>query len=319
VLGAFARALPELMPAAIGDGGPLINLRTSDPFTGRRLMANLDPITGGSGGVASRDGTEASGGHKGFLKNTPVEINEAEVPVKILKYGLACDSGGAGRWRGGTGTTLRFQVMSPNSVVSARNRDRTRFTPWGVQGGQAGKASLFRRNPDSNREYNLGNTDVVSVDPGDVVEITSAGGGGWGSPLEREPERVLRDVECGFVSVDGARNDYGVVIQEGAVDPEASALERVQLAARLHNAADGFGFNTARREFEQMWSRENYAALMQCLYTLPTDWRFFIKHRFFDVSESEAQEAGRAFTAADIQRMFENIVAGYPELRTRTP
>ena len=66
-------------------------------------MANLDPITGGGGAVAHRDGTEASGGHKGFFKNTPVEINEAEVPVKILKYGLAPDSAGAGRWRGGTG------------------------------------------------------------------------------------------------------------------------------------------------------------------------------------------------------------------------
>ena len=119
VLGAFAQALPHIMPAACGDGGPLINVRTTDPRTGRRLMANLDPITGGAGGIAFRDGTEGSGANFAFLKNTPVEINEAEVPVKILKYGLATDSGGAGRWRGGTGTTLEFQVFSPHTTVTA--------------------------------------------------------------------------------------------------------------------------------------------------------------------------------------------------------
>ncbi|ETW93255.1 MAG: hypothetical protein ETSY2_51720, partial [Candidatus Entotheonella gemina] len=110
-LGAFAQVAPEIMPAACGDGGPLINVRTTDNKTGRRLMANLDPITGGGGGTPFRDGTEGSGANFAFLKNTPVEINEAEVPVKILQYGLATDSGGAGRYRGGTGTTLSFQVF----------------------------------------------------------------------------------------------------------------------------------------------------------------------------------------------------------------
>ena len=102
-LGAFAQVAPEIMPAACGDGGPLINVRTTDNKTGRQLMANLDPITGGGGGTPFRDGAEGSGANFAFLKNTPVEINEAEVPVKIRKYGLAPNSGGAGRWRGGLG------------------------------------------------------------------------------------------------------------------------------------------------------------------------------------------------------------------------
>ena len=155
VFGAFSQALPDIVPAACGDGGPLINVRTTDTKTGRRLMANLDPITGGGGAVSFRDGTEGSGANFGFLKNTPVEINEAEVPVKILSYGLAADSGGAGRYRGGTATSLTFQVFSPHTVVTARNRDRSFFTPWGGNGGKAGKPSAFFLNPGSNQRFFL--------------------------------------------------------------------------------------------------------------------------------------------------------------------
>ena len=311
VFGAFAQALPEVIPAACGDGGPLINLRTTDSRTGRKIMANLDPITGGAGGVSFRDGTEGSGGNFGFLKNTPVEINEAEVPVKILKYGLAADSGGAGRWRGGTGTTLEFQVFSPHTVVTARNRDRSHFTPWGANGGRAGKPSSFLLNPGSNRETNLGNTDVVSIEPGDVISITSAGAGGWGSPLEREPERVLADVERGFVSVRAAREEYGVVIVEGAVDEPESAALRAQMRSADGNR--GFGYSPAREAFEQMWTRDNYATLARILARLPVDWRFFVKHKVFEAIAAMPAEQRRG-NGDEVERAFAAVAAEYTEL-----
>ncbi len=311
VLGAFARALPDKMPAASGDGGPLINIRTSDPVTGRRLMASLDPITGGNGGSAWCDGTEGSGGNHGFLKNTPVEINEAEVPVKILHYGLAEDSGGAGRWRGGTATTLTFKVYSPNSTVTARNRDRSLFTPWGMQGGDAGKPSSFIKNPGTNREVNLGNTDVVSLDPGEVVRITCAGAGGWGPAWERDPERVLADVKAGFVSAAGARRDYGVAIAHGRVD--TTETERLRVAMRSDETAPAFGHSKARTQFESRWTEKNYDALTDILSTLPTDWRFFIKHRIFEavegVPDTDLDHEGR-----QVHAVFEQVAAEFPEL-----
>jgi N-methylhydantoinase B len=311
VFGAFARALPEIMPAACGDGGPLINVRTLDTRTGRRLMANLDPITGGGGGLASRDGTEGSGANFGFLKNTPVEINEAEVPVKILRYGLATDSGGAGRHRGGTGTTLEFRVSAPDTVVTARNRDRSRFTPWGAMGGDAGKGSAFLLNPDTPHEVNLGNTDVVTVQPGDVIRITSAGAGGWGSAVEREPERVLADVRQGFVTVAKAAEDYGVVIRDGAVDAAATATLRARLAGNRRR--EGFGVSAAQSEFEARWTKPRYAALARLLATLPVEWRFFIKHRVFErlerLSEAECPAGGAA-----VEGVFREIVSRYPQL-----
>ncbi len=243
-------------------------------------MANLDPITGGGGGTSFRDGTEGSGANFAFLKNTPVEINEAEVPVKILKYGLAPDSGGAGRYRGGTGTTLEFQVSAPDTVVTARNRDRSRFTPWGSCGGEAGKASEFLLNPGTNHEVNLGNTDVVTVQPGDIIRITSAGAGGWGDPFEREAERVLDDVRRGFVSLANAEAEYGVVIKNGAIDAKATAARRALKKGATGN--NGFGFNKAWLDYEAVWTRANYERLTALLAKLPVEWRFFIKHRVFE-------------------------------------
>ena len=306
VFGAFAQALPDVIPAACGDGGPLINVRTTDPVTGRKLMANLDPITGGAGGVSSRDGTEGSGANFGFLKNTPVEINEAEVPVKILNYGLAPDSGGPGKFRGGTGTTLEFQVFSPDTVVTARNRDRSHFTPWGMRGGQAGKPSSFFLNPGTERETNLGNTDVVRLAPGDIVQITSAGAGGWGPPFDRDPARVLTDYERGFVTADAAREDYGVVISKGAVDREATDALRAEL--RATGADEGFGYSSARREFEAVWTRQNFEALSEILTRVPVDWRFFVKHRVFEAIE-ELPEVDRSGDGSEVRRVFDAVAA----------
>ncbi|HUK07890.1 MAG TPA: hydantoinase B/oxoprolinase family protein [Stellaceae bacterium] len=311
VFGAFAQALPDIVPAACGDGGPLINVRTTDSATGRRLMANLDPITGGGGALSWRDGTEGSGANYGFLKNTPVEINEAEVPVKIRKYGLACDSGGAGKYRGGTGTLLEFEVFAPDTVVTARNRDRSRFTPWGTRGGGAGKPSVFLLNPETPREVNLGNTDVVTTQPGDIVRIISSGAGGCGDPLKREPRRVLEDVRCGFVSRAKAQEEYGVVVRDGAVDEAATQGLRARLGG--NRPREGFGFNAAREEFERVWTRANYARLVALLATLPVEWRFFIKHRVFEAIE-HLPESERTGGGTEVERAFRSIIARYPQL-----
>lgn len=312
-LGAFAQVAPEVMPAACGDGGPLINVRTTDNKTGRRLMANLDPITGGGGGTPFRDGTEGSGANFAFLKNTPVEINEVEVPVKILKYGLATDSGGAGRYRGGTGTTLSFQVFSPNTVVTARNRDRTRFAPWGINGGCAGKPSAFVRNQGTDRETDLGNTDVVTLEPGDTIQITSSGAGGWGHPAEREPERVLEDVKRGFVSAEMAAAEYGVVIRDGVIDEDATRQRR----AAMNGGSNGsfYGFNATRTAFETTWTRDNYDALTEILAGLPVHWRFFVKHKIFEMIDAlpDAEQTG---TGAEVRRAFDAVWAQYPQLAT---
>ena len=196
-------------------------------------------------------------------------------------------------------------------MVTARNRDRSHFTPWGANGGQAGKPSAFLLNPGSNREVNLGNTDVVTLDPGDVIRITSAGAGGYGSPLEREPDRVLADVRRGFVSTGAARAEYGVAIAGDVVDEAATGALRERMAAA--DGHRGFGYNEAREAFERVWTRENYEVLAGILARLPVDWRFFVKHRVFEAVE-RMPEAERTGTGEEVRRAFSVLAADYPEL-----
>lgn len=307
VFGAFGLAIPERMPAAPAGSSSILNVMTTDNRTRRTVLAAINPTVGGGGGMPSRDGTNGSGADSAYLKNTPIEITETEVPIRILRYGLMPDTGGAGRWRGGLATALDFQVFAPNSRVTARNRDRCRFRPWGILGGMAGAPSDFVLNPGTPRERILGNTDTVTLDPGDVLHIHSPGGGGRGDPLAREPERVLLDVERGYVSEAAAERDYGVVIRAGAVDASATAARRAALRAERGASAAHFSFGPEREAFARIWSDDAYDEMARILAGLPTHWRFFVKTRLFELLTEPAADAAGA-----VRRAFRELQARYP-------
>jgi N-methylhydantoinase B len=304
IMGAFQRAMPDRLPAAPASGGPITNVNTTDNRTGRRVMASIDPITGGAGGSPFGDGMDGSGANSGFLKNTPVEINEAEVPIQILRYGLEPDSGGAGLHRGGLATVLEFRVHAPGTVVTARNRDRTRFRGWGVQGGRAGATSAFLRNPGSPRAEDLGNTDVVTLDPGDVVRIVCAGGSGWGPPWQRPDAAVLADVASGKVGAAAAARDYGVV----PGDPAATASCRAALAA---GAVTDLDAGPERAAHEAVWTAANYAVLTAGLAALPVHWRHFAKRRVFAAVEAGTDRRG---DGSEVHEAFAALRAEFPQI-----
>jgi N-methylhydantoinase B len=218
------------MPAAPAGNYCMINVMTMDEWRDRSVITSVNPVVGGGGALPHRGGTSGSGADAAYLRNTPIEITEIETPVEIIRYGLTPDTGGAGRWRGGLATTLEFRVFAPDSRVTARNRDRSRFRPWGTLGGKAAGLSDMVVNPGTVWEKHLGNIDYTVLQPGDVLHIHSAGGGGRGDPLEREPWRVAQDVARGYVTVDAAARDYGVVLIEGALDDAATTALRVEMA-----------------------------------------------------------------------------------------
>jgi N-methylhydantoinase B len=234
-------------------------------------------------------------------------VNEAEVPVRFLRYGLLPDSGGAGRWRGGLATVLEFQVFAPDTHITVRNRDRCRFRPWGTLGGKAAEPSDFILNPGTKREKILGNADILTAEPGDVIHIHSPGGGGRGSPLDREPARVLLDVEQGYVSVEAAAALYGVVISADRVDDKATLARRQAL--RIEAGTSHFEFGPERRAFEDIWDRNAYDGLADILARLPIHWRYFVKTKLFEAMRKLAQEGAPSLAAA-----LENVRSAYPQI-----
>lgn len=310
VFGCLCQAVPDRMPAAPAGSISIMNVLTSDPDTGRRVMAAIDPVVGGGGGMPFADGPDGSGGNAGFLKNTPVEINEVEVPIRIIAYHLATDTGGAGRYRGGLGVLLEFKVFAPHSIITARNRDRSRFRPWGVQGGKAASLSQYIVNPGTDRERVLGNTDIFTAEPGDIIRIVSSGGGGWGSPLDRPPEAVLLDVQRGYVSVAAAREQYGVAVEGNGVD--SAATESLRNGMREAAKDRGFDFGVERLDFERRWPSRSYDALLKLLYEQPLEWRFYLKRCVFDRLQAQPEIDPQA-----VVRVFDELVAESPQLRRR--
>jgi N-methylhydantoinase B len=304
VIGAFQRAVPDRLPAGPASGGPMLNVNTTDNRSGRRVMAAIDPITGGAGGSPFGDGMDGSGANSGFLKNTPVEINEAEVPIRILRYGLEPDSGGAGRHRGGLATVLEFRVHAPGTVVTARNRDRTRFRSWGVQDGLPGAPSQFWRNPGTARAENLGNTDVVTLDPGDTIRIICSGASGWGPAWQRPEAAVLQDLAAGKISAEAAARDYGVVPGDaGATKARRAALEAAP--------RQDFDAGPERADFEKLWTDANYATLTTILASLPIHWRHFSKRRIFDHVAASADRRG---DGTEVRAAFDALRAEFPQI-----
>lgn len=277
-VGAFAKALPELMPAASPGGNAIMNIKTSTR-SGRPVMASIGPVGGGGGGTPHCDGSDGAGGATGFLRNTPIEISEAEVPIRFLRYGLEPNTGAPGRYRGGLSAIMEFEISAPETVVTARNRNRSIMPSWGVCGGHAGIVSQFIRNPGKPEAISLGNTDIVRCGPGDVIRVIGPGAGGYGNPLLRPVEAVLADIRKGAITADHAYRHYGVVVRDGLIDEVATNAVR---SSQASNAAGVITYGAERLAFEALWTEERYALLTDFLASTPVGWRYFLKHRVFD-------------------------------------
>ena len=150
-----------------------------------------------------------------------MELVELDIGAIIREYDIRMDSGGPGKWRGGAGQVLTFEVLKDGGTVLGRGMERMRFAPWGYNGGRAGhplRAILNRGRAD---ERELRKLDSLAVNAGDTVTFLSPGGGGYGDPFQRDVQAVLQDVRRGFVSRDAALRDFGV-----AISPRANSTWR---------------------------------------------------------------------------------------------
>jgi len=236
--GAFGKALPQVMPAAASGTVIPVVMAEPDGRGGRRVQV-IEPMIGGTGARYGRDGVDGRDSGISNLANNPVETVEAEMGVEIVTYALRPDSGGPGQWRGGCGMELTFRALTDDTNILGRGMERLVFRPWGSNGGKAGAPGELIVNRGLPGERRLGKIDVLTVNAGDTVTFLTPGAGGWGAPAGRDPEAVRRDVENGFVTMEGAEKDYGVVIRDGAVDAEATEARRAHLAASNEANAQG--------------------------------------------------------------------------------
>ena len=232
LFGALSKAVPDRVPAA-GEGGC-----TFPSFGGYHdgvPFVFTESILGNRGGGPHRDGTEGVPNPGANQSNQSIEMVEAQVPIEIRRYGLVRDTGGAGRYRGGLALEREYRMMAEETMLSMRS-DRRDHLPYGLRGGCPGTPSSNVINPGPD-EVHLPPLPMegVLLKRGDVLRHIQPGGGGFGSPLERDPERVLEDVRNKKLSAEYARREYGVVIRAGniSLDLPATHLLRSKLAADL--------------------------------------------------------------------------------------
>ncbi len=186
----------------------------------------------GFGGIPGRPFGDGPDGHSlwpGFT-NVPNEFLERYFPLRIERYETVPDSGGAGLHRGGNGILMAYRFLEEGTI--AIHDDRWFTYPWGVNGGKPGMRSRKYIERANGRSEILGaKVDDVRVQEGDILYYITWGGGGWGNPLDRDPQLVALEVRRGLVTKLGARNNYGVVLRDDmSVDAEATAAQRAEMA-----------------------------------------------------------------------------------------
>ncbi|MBT5265276.1 MAG: hydantoinase B/oxoprolinase family protein [Rhodospirillaceae bacterium] len=206
VMGAFAQALPDRVPAAYYGVSYTYALNAIEADGSRQVYFELE--CGGWGGHPEADG--ASGFSCGFhnISNAPVEMLENGYPVTFQEYGLAPDTGGAGRMRGGLGLVRSFRVDSTTGMFVA-NLDRFRFPPYGLAGGEPGASGRLTVTKPDGEVLELASKAEVGVVKGDIIRLQTSGGGGHGLPANRSPQAIESDVENGYITRTKAREIYG--------------------------------------------------------------------------------------------------------------
>jgi N-methylhydantoinase B len=225
---ALAEALPDRVLAGtkgcicnIAFGG--INPTTDEYFT------YYETIAGGYGATLRNDGMDAVQAHFQNTENAPVEETEANYPVRILRYELIDASEGAGQYRGGLGVRRDYTFPGHTPSFSILS-DKAKYAPWGLFGGGAARPAKYILNPDTEARE-LPSKITLALRPDDVVSVQTPGGGGCAPVWKRPPALVAVDVATGKISVERARQVYGVVVHPDTymVDEAATAALRASI------------------------------------------------------------------------------------------
>jgi N-methylhydantoinase B len=204
VLGAFAEAVPERAVAA--GQGTMNNVTFGGTDDAGDSFAFYETQAGGFGAHADGDGMDAVHVHMSNTLNTPAEVLETAYPLRVRRYALRPDTGGAGAFRGGLGLRRDIEVLT--DVTCSLLADRQRHAPYGLEGGEAGTtgATYLLREGEERR---VPGKSTHEISAGDAISLRTPGAGGYGDPADRSRSALQRDIELQKVSLDAARDTYG--------------------------------------------------------------------------------------------------------------
>jgi N-methylhydantoinase B len=233
---ALAEPLPDRVLA--GTKGCICNIAFGGihPATGE-YFTFYETIAGGYGAARRNDGMDAVQAHFQNTENAPVEETEANYPVRILRYELIPESEGAGCQRGGLGVRRDYTFPGHTPSFSILS-DKAKYPPWGLFGGSAARPAKYILNPDRAEARELPSKITLQLKEGDVVSVQTPGGGGYEPAWKRPVAQVIADVALGKISIERARQAYGVVLDPVtlSVDEPATAEQRAQLAQARESA-----------------------------------------------------------------------------------
>ena len=233
IFGALAQAVPDQI-AADGAGGS--TLPSFGGWDRERRFVFSECIMGTWGATSRHDGQEGVPHMASNQANVPVEMIESDYPIRIERYGFVPDTGGAGEFRGGLALEREYRMLADDIYFGVRS-DKCFHPPHGLFGGQAGSPAVnLIRSAGGETTLPPMPMKPITLHAGEVYRHVMAGGGGFGNALERDPKRVRDDVLDGKVTVEHARDVYGVVLSDGALR-EIDAISTRALRATRSAAA----------------------------------------------------------------------------------
>jgi N-methylhydantoinase B len=225
ILKALAPALPKKLPAGHYSDIGVLSISGNNPATNKEFI-HVDSSSGGWGAYEGMDGENCLIAiMDGDSKNYPAELVEQKFPLRLAQFSLYEDSGGPGRFRGGLGHIRDFQLLAETASFLT-SIDRHDYRPWGIFGGEDGGCNDAILHMGVGRATRVRKVTNHRLKRGDLLSVRSGGGGGYGNPLDRDPESVLSDVLDGYVSLKSARGTYKVAIAKKgshyAIDADAT-------------------------------------------------------------------------------------------------
>jgi N-methylhydantoinase B len=214
VMGALAAIWPDRVMACSQGTSAILTLGGVDPRTGRRYVS-YETVKGGFGARPNKDGINTVASGISNTMNTPVEVLEMAFPVRVERYEINPDSGGAGRFRGGCGCRRVWRLLDGADAIGSLCMERMTSPPFGLFGGKPGAAAVVTLTTPDGATRNLPSKGAFNAPAGSVVDMITPGSGGFGPTNERDPDAIGRDLLAGYVSEAAARRDYAISDPQG--------------------------------------------------------------------------------------------------------